>query len=147
MIFFGVKYVRWCLFYCGSLWCFSMQLTFFQQHGCWTKEAHSKYTSRAASLYRDRLHNQAVSIQKTYGNQVWRDERANQSLLFMLILLPVSFLSHRLVLLFDVVLLLAFSFTLIPASSSVQSAQVMTFLRLSRHPPTLGLFQVLNAIL
>ena len=47
-----------------------VQTAYFRQHGCTTKEAHAKYNSRAASLYREKLAGLAATAQKKYGTQV-----------------------------------------------------------------------------
>ncbi|XP_043230749.1 ADP-ribosylation factor GTPase-activating protein 2-like isoform X1 [Amphibalanus amphitrite] len=43
---------------------------FFHQHNCSTTDAQQKYHSRAAQLYRDKLHGMAVQAMKLYGTQV-----------------------------------------------------------------------------
>ncbi len=43
---------------------------YFRQHGCNAKEAHAKYQSRAAQLYREKLGNMAITAQRSYGTQV-----------------------------------------------------------------------------
>jgi hypothetical protein len=44
--------------------------TFFDQHNCITKDSQQKYNSRAALLYREKLHQAAVKAQRNYGNKV-----------------------------------------------------------------------------
>ena len=46
------------------------QTAYFRQHGCTTKEAHAKYNSRAAQLYREKLGGMAAAAQKKYGTEV-----------------------------------------------------------------------------
>lgn len=46
------------------------QTAYFRQHGCTTKEAHAKYNSRAAQLYREKLAGMAAAAQKKYGTEV-----------------------------------------------------------------------------
>jgi ADP-ribosylation factor GTPase-activating protein 2/3 len=43
---------------------------YFRQHGCTAKEAHQKYNSRAAQLYREKLHSLAANAQKKYGTEL-----------------------------------------------------------------------------
>ena len=45
-------------------------MAYFRQHGCNTKEAHAKYNSRAASLYREKLAGMAAAAQKKYNTEV-----------------------------------------------------------------------------
>jgi ADP-ribosylation factor GTPase-activating protein 2/3 len=43
---------------------------FFEQQNCTTKDSQQKYNSRAAQLYREKLHQNAVKAQRTYGTKV-----------------------------------------------------------------------------
>jgi ADP-ribosylation factor GTPase-activating protein 2/3 len=43
---------------------------YFRSHGCTTKEAHAKYNSRAANMYKEKLSTLASSTQRMYGTQV-----------------------------------------------------------------------------
>lgn len=43
---------------------FILQQQFFQQHNCVTTDATKKYNSRAAQLYRDKLHHLALNAVK-----------------------------------------------------------------------------------
>ena len=43
---------------------------YFRQHGCSTKEAHAKYNSRAAQLYREKLSNLALAAHKKHGTEL-----------------------------------------------------------------------------
>ncbi|KAK2141663.1 hypothetical protein LSH36_1059g01048 [Paralvinella palmiformis] len=45
-------------------------LAFFHQHGCTTTDAQQKYHSRAAKMYREKLHAMALKAMKQYGNKV-----------------------------------------------------------------------------
>jgi len=47
---------------------------FFQQHGCSTKDIQQKYNSRAASLYREKLHQLASKAMKQFGSKLFMDE-------------------------------------------------------------------------
>ena len=49
---------------------FCHQDAFFQQHGCTTKDTQQKYNSRAAQLYREKLHQLATKAMKQYGTKV-----------------------------------------------------------------------------
>lgn len=46
---------------------------FFHQHNCSSTDAQQKYHSRAAQLYRDKLHGMAVQAMKLHGTQVHID--------------------------------------------------------------------------
>ncbi|KAG8197610.1 hypothetical protein JTE90_001542 [Oedothorax gibbosus] len=48
-------------------------LVFFQQHGCASQDAQVKYNSRAAQLYRDKLHHQAAAAMRLHGTKVHID--------------------------------------------------------------------------
>lgn len=47
---------------------------FFQQHGCSSKDTQQKYNSRAAQLYRDKLHQLATKAMKQYGTKIFIEE-------------------------------------------------------------------------
>jgi ADP-ribosylation factor GTPase-activating protein 2/3 len=47
---------------------------FFQQHGCSTKDIQQKYNSRAAQLYREKLHHLATKAMKQYGTKIFLDD-------------------------------------------------------------------------
>lgn len=47
-----------------------LQMAFFRQHNCLSKDAQQKYNSRAAQLYRDKLLQTAKQAMKTFGTQV-----------------------------------------------------------------------------
>ncbi|GBN06846.1 ADP-ribosylation factor GTPase-activating protein 2 [Araneus ventricosus] len=51
----------------------SNAMNFFQQHGCGSKDAQQKYNSRAAQLYREKLHSQAVSAMRLHGTKLHID--------------------------------------------------------------------------
>ena len=46
--------------------------TFFRSHNCHTTDAQQKYNSRAASMYRDKLSQDAVKAMRMYGDKVNR---------------------------------------------------------------------------
>ena len=46
--------------------------TFFRSHNCQTTDAQQKYNSRAASMYRDKLSQDAVKAMRMYGDKVNR---------------------------------------------------------------------------
>uniref|UniRef100_UPI00358F40A2 ADP-ribosylation factor GTPase-activating protein 2 n=1 Tax=Myxine glutinosa TaxID=7769 RepID=UPI00358F40A2 len=47
--------------------------TYFQQHGCGVMDAHSKYESRAAQGYRERIRTQAATALRRNGTELWID--------------------------------------------------------------------------
>lgn len=46
------------------------QVAFFRQHGCTTDDAQKKYSSRAAQMYREKLHSLALKAVKLHGTKV-----------------------------------------------------------------------------
>ena len=44
--------------------------TFFRSHNCQTTDAQQKYNSRAASMYRDKLSQEATKAMRLYGDKV-----------------------------------------------------------------------------
>ncbi|XP_064397714.1 ADP-ribosylation factor GTPase-activating protein 2-like [Halichondria panicea] len=64
---------------------------FFRQHGCTTKEAHTKYDSRAAQLYRDKLSSKAAAAQTQYKTQLHietQSEETKEEDFFSMVLQP-----------------------------------------------------------
>ncbi|RNA23416.1 ADP-ribosylation factor GTPase-activating 2-like isoform X2 [Brachionus plicatilis] len=51
-------------------------LAFFEQHNCTTKDSQQKYNSRAAQMYREKLHQLALKTQRTYGTKQMIDDGA-----------------------------------------------------------------------
>lgn len=51
----------------------SNALSFFQQHGCTSTDAQQKYNSRAAQLYREKLHHQAAAAMRLHGTKLHID--------------------------------------------------------------------------
>lgn len=49
----------------------------FQQQNCLTKDSKEKYNSRAAQTYREKLHQSATKIQRTYGSKLHIDDSFN----------------------------------------------------------------------
>jgi hypothetical protein len=60
MILISIRFIFFC----------EIKTTFFQQQNCTTKDSQQKYNSRAAPLYREKLHQSAVKAQRTYGTKV-----------------------------------------------------------------------------
>ncbi|UJR23693.1 hypothetical protein I4U23_026675 [Adineta vaga] len=48
--------------------------SFFQQHGCNTKDTQQKYNSRAAQLYREKVHQLATKAMKQYGTKLFLED-------------------------------------------------------------------------
>jgi hypothetical protein len=46
------------------------QTAFFRQHGCTTSDAPQKYNSRAAAMYREKLHSMALRAMQVHGTKV-----------------------------------------------------------------------------
>ncbi|XP_035225142.1 ADP-ribosylation factor GTPase-activating protein 2-like [Stegodyphus dumicola] len=51
----------------------SNAMSFFQQHGCASQDAQQKYNSRAAQLYREKLHHQAAAAMRLHGTKLHID--------------------------------------------------------------------------
>ena len=51
----------------------SFQTSFFRQHNCDTNDTQLKYKSRAAQLYRDKLHNEAAKAMRVHGTKLFID--------------------------------------------------------------------------
>ena len=54
-------------------------LAFFEQQNCTTKDSQQKYNSRAAQMYREKLHQLALKTQRTYGTKLMIDDSAVNS--------------------------------------------------------------------
>ncbi|XP_056605179.1 ADP-ribosylation factor GTPase-activating protein 3 [Triplophysa dalaica] len=50
--------------------------TFFSQHGCDASAANTKYNSRAAALYREKIKNLATQATRRHGTELWLDSQA-----------------------------------------------------------------------
>lgn len=48
--------------------------TFFEQHNCNTEDSKAKYNSRAAQMYREKLHQIAIKTQRNYGTKLHIDD-------------------------------------------------------------------------
>ena len=65
--------------------------SFFKSHNCLTKDVQEKYNSRAASLYREKLSQEAVKAMRLHGDKVGR--MSAQSLLGYVVALMSIFCS------------------------------------------------------
>lgn len=54
----------------------SNAIAFFNQHGCTTSAANTKYNSRAAKLYREKIKSLATHATKSHGTELWLDSQA-----------------------------------------------------------------------
>ena len=54
------------------------QTSFFRQHNCDTTDTQLKYKSRAAQLYRDKLHNEAAKAMRIHGSKLFIDAPQNK---------------------------------------------------------------------
>ncbi|CAG0887135.1 unnamed protein product [Darwinula stevensoni] len=52
----------------------SNKSNFFNQHGCSTTDAQQKYNSRAAQLYREKLHHAAIQAMRLHGTKLHLDD-------------------------------------------------------------------------
>ncbi|GAB6023923.1 hypothetical protein CHUAL_008654 [Chamberlinius hualienensis] len=52
---------------------------FFTQHNCITADAQQKYNSRAAALYKEKLHNMAVNAMRLHGTQIHIDNTPTEN--------------------------------------------------------------------
>jgi len=53
--------------------------TFFRSHNCQTTDAQQKYNSRAASMYRDKLSQEATKAMRLYGDKVHIDAGSDEA--------------------------------------------------------------------
>ena len=53
------------------------QTSFFRQHHCDSTDTQLKYKSRAAQLYRDKLHNEAAKAMRIHGSKLFIDTPQN----------------------------------------------------------------------
>ncbi|XP_029318331.1 ADP-ribosylation factor GTPase-activating protein 3 [Cottoperca gobio] len=51
-------------------------ISFFSQHGCTTNAANTKYNSRAAQLYREKIKTLATQATRSHGTELWLDSQA-----------------------------------------------------------------------
>ncbi|KAJ8381638.1 hypothetical protein SKAU_G00024160 [Synaphobranchus kaupii] len=51
-------------------------MVFFHQHGCTTTAANTKYNSRAAQLYKEKIKIQATQATRQHGTELWLDSQA-----------------------------------------------------------------------
>uniref|UniRef100_A0A8D0D4D7 ADP-ribosylation factor GTPase-activating protein 3 n=1 Tax=Sander lucioperca TaxID=283035 RepID=A0A8D0D4D7_SANLU len=51
-------------------------MSFFSQHGCTTSAANTKYNSRAAQLYREKIKTSATQATRSHGTELWLDSQA-----------------------------------------------------------------------
>lgn len=51
-------------------------ISFFNQHGCTTGAANTKYNSRAAQLYREKIKTMATQATRRHGTELWLDSQA-----------------------------------------------------------------------
>ncbi|XP_034382234.1 ADP-ribosylation factor GTPase-activating protein 3 [Cyclopterus lumpus] len=51
-------------------------ISFFNQHGCTTSAANTKYNSRAASLYKDKIKTLATQATRRHGTELWLGSQA-----------------------------------------------------------------------
>jgi ADP-ribosylation factor GTPase-activating protein 2/3 len=49
--------------------------SFFEQHNCTSEDSKTKYNSRAAQLYREKLHQLAIKTQRIYGDKLHIDNQ------------------------------------------------------------------------
>lgn len=68
---------------------FWWQIAFFNQHGCTTNAANTKYNSRAAQLYREKIKTLATQATRRHGTDV-----TSPSLLLVLFFISYQFYFH-----------------------------------------------------
>ena len=56
-----------------------LQTSFFRQHNCDTTDTQLKYKSRAAQLYRDKLHGEAAKAMRMHGTKLFIDAPQNSA--------------------------------------------------------------------
>ncbi|XP_034529968.1 ADP-ribosylation factor GTPase-activating protein 3-like [Notolabrus celidotus] len=54
----------------------SNAISFFSQHGCTSNAANTKYNSRAAQLYRDKIKTSGTQATRRHGTELWLDSQA-----------------------------------------------------------------------
>ena len=63
---------------CNFLYLY-LQTSFFRQHNCDTTDTQLKYKSRAAQLYRDKLHGEAAKAMRMHGTKLFIDAPQNSA--------------------------------------------------------------------